>query len=122
MEWRDHLKQLGVPVSPVQDRMYFKSIYFQAPDGLLLEIATDGPGFSVDEGVSDLGKTLQLPPWLEDRRGEIEGALEPLPPGEAPRGTPAGNSSGSGAQGESDSEGNGGTPTVTGAENKEGGS
>jgi glyoxalase family protein len=48
--WRDHLLHLGVDVSPVTDRNYFTSIYFRAPDGLLLEIATDGPGFAVDEG------------------------------------------------------------------------
>jgi glyoxalase family protein len=58
------------------DRQYFKSIYFQAPDGQLLEIATDGPGFAVDE--SELGSTLQLPAWLEKERAEIVAALGPL--------------------------------------------
>jgi glyoxalase family protein len=76
--WRDHLLHLGVDVSPVMDRSYFRSIYFRAPDGLLLEIATDGPGFAVDEPEAALGSALKLPGWLEARRGEIEGALVPL--------------------------------------------
>ncbi len=76
--WRDHLLHLGVDVSPVMERDYFRSIYFRAPDGLLLEIATDGPGFAVDEPAASLGAALKLPPWLEARRGEIEGALVPL--------------------------------------------
>lgn len=78
MEWRDHLLGLGIEVSPVMDRQYFRSIYFQAPDGLLLEIATDGPGFAVDEEPGQLGQALQLPPWLEGRRKEIEHRLTPL--------------------------------------------
>jgi glyoxalase family protein len=76
--WRDHLLSMGVPVSEVMDRSYFRSIYFQDPDGLLLEIATDGPGFSVDEPVASLGSALMLPRWLENRRAEIEGTLAPL--------------------------------------------
>jgi glyoxalase family protein len=76
--WRDHLLHLGVDVSPVMERNYFRSIYFRAPDGLLLEIATDGPGFAVDEPQTSLGAALKLPPWLEARRSEIEGALVPL--------------------------------------------
>ncbi|HEX8693942.1 MAG TPA: VOC family protein [Longimicrobium sp.] len=78
MEWRDHLLGLGVEVSPVLDRDYFTSIYFRAPDGLLLEIATDGPGFTVDEGEAELGTALQLPAWLEGQREEIEAGLAPL--------------------------------------------
>jgi glyoxalase family protein len=77
-EWREHLLGMGVDVSPVMDRKYFRSIYFQAPDGLLLEIATDGPGFAVDEDASALGTRLQLPAWMEDRREDIEGSLRPL--------------------------------------------
>ncbi len=77
-EWRDHLLGLGVDVSPVRDRTYFRSIYFEAPDGLLLEIATDGPGFLVDEDADRLGTELRLPAWLEPRRSEIEPALSPL--------------------------------------------
>jgi glyoxalase family protein len=78
LEWRDHLLGMGVQVSPVMDRDYFRSIYFPAPDGLLLEIATDGPGFAVDEDPAALGTTLQLPKWLETRRDEIERVLVPL--------------------------------------------
>ncbi len=76
--WRDHLLSLGVDVSPVMERNYFRSIYFKAPDGLLLEIATDGPGFAVDEPVGSLGSALKLPPSLEPQRTEIEGTLIPL--------------------------------------------
>jgi glyoxalase family protein len=78
LEWRDHLLAMGVQVSPVMDRKYFKSIYFQAPDGLLLEIATDGPGFSVDEVPGALGTTLQLPSWLEPEREKIQTNLHSL--------------------------------------------
>src|SRR5690606_11096226 len=59
------------------DRMYFKSIYFRAPDGLLLEIATDGPGFAVAEPADALGRELKLPAWLEPRRAELEDVLTP---------------------------------------------
>ncbi len=76
--WRDHLLSMGVEVSPVMDRSYFRSIYFRAPDGLLLEIATDGPGFTVDEPQQALGSDLKLPPWLEERREHIETSLVPL--------------------------------------------
>ncbi len=77
-EWREHLSRLGVDVTPVRDRGYFRSIYFRAPDGQLLEIATDGPGFLVDEPVEALGSELRLPGWLESRRMDIEGTLEPI--------------------------------------------
>lgn len=76
--WRDHLLGMGVGVSEIKDRTYFESIYFRAPDGLLLEIATDGPGFSIDEDVGALGRALKLPDWLEPRRDEVERALVPL--------------------------------------------
>ena len=76
--WRDHLLSLEVDVSPVMDRAYFESIYFSAPDGLLLEIATDGPGFTTDEPADALGGGLMLPEWLEPRRTDIEHALVPL--------------------------------------------
>ena len=76
--WRAHLLEMGLEVTPVQDRSYFRSIYFRAPDGLLVEIATDTPGFTVDEAPSELGERLQLPPWLEPRRERIEAALTPL--------------------------------------------
>lgn len=77
--WRDHLVGMGLNVSPVMDRSYFESIYFRAPDGLLCEIATDGPGFGVDEAIEELGEGLMLPAWLEPRRDEIEHALVVLP-------------------------------------------
>lgn len=78
LEWRDHLLSQGIQVSPVMDRRYFKSVYFNAPDGLLLEIATDGPGFLVDEEAGSLGGGLQLPDWLEAQRESIEEKLPPL--------------------------------------------
>ena len=62
----------------VIDRFWFKSVYFLEPGGVLFEIATDGPGFAVDEDMSALGEKLVLPPWLETSRAEIEGALPPL--------------------------------------------
>jgi glyoxalase family protein len=76
--WREHLLSMGVDVSPVMERSYFRSIYFRAPDGMLLEIATDGPGFAIDEERAELGSGLKLPPWLEERRTEIETTLTPL--------------------------------------------
>jgi glyoxalase family protein len=76
--WREHLLALGIEVTTVRDRTYFESIYFHAPDGLLLEIATDGPGFAIDEPEEKLGAALKLPSWLEARRHDIEQALVPL--------------------------------------------
>jgi glyoxalase family protein len=78
LAWRDHLLASGVGVSPVMDRSYFRSIYFRAPDGLLLEIATDGPGFLVDEAGESLGAALRLPAWLEPERDRISAELSPL--------------------------------------------
>ncbi len=78
LAWREHLLTQGIDVSPVMDRTYFTSIYFRAPDGQLLEIATDGPGFAVDEPPETLGSALQLPPWLETEREEIATALGPI--------------------------------------------
>ena len=62
----------------VIDRFWFKSVYFLEPGGVLFEIATDGPGFTADEELENLGETLVLPPWLEPMRAEIEGALPKL--------------------------------------------
>lgn len=76
--WRDRLREAGLRVTEVKDRQYFRSVYFREPGGILLEIATDGPGFTADEAVEELGEALKLPPWLEDRRGEIESRLDPL--------------------------------------------
>ena len=73
--WNDHLRSTGVKVSKIMDRSYFQSLYFRAPDGLLLELATDGPGFAVDEQPGELGSHLVLPSWLEPRREEIGAAL-----------------------------------------------
>jgi glyoxalase family protein len=78
LAWREQLVGLGIRVSPVMDRKYFKSIYFQAPDGFLVEIATDGPGFTVDEALGSLGTGLQLPSWMEEGREGIESGLTPL--------------------------------------------
>jgi glyoxalase family protein len=60
------------------DRKYFHSIYFREPGGILFEIATDAPGFAVDEPVEQLGTHLELPPWLERERSELEQMLPPL--------------------------------------------
>ncbi len=68
----------GLPISPVIDRAYFKSIYYREPSGILFEIATDQPGFTIDEPVESLGTKLGLPPHLEPHRAEIEAALPPL--------------------------------------------
>jgi glyoxalase family protein len=78
LAWREHLLGLGIEVSPVMDRKYFKSIYFHAPDGFLVEIATDSPGFTVDEEMGSLGQSLRLPSWMEDQRETIETNLRPL--------------------------------------------
>jgi glyoxalase family protein len=64
--------------TPVIDRFWFKSVYFREPGGALFEIATDGPGFTVDEPLSELGASLVLPPWLEPQRKQIEAGLPPL--------------------------------------------
>lgn len=76
--WREHLLGLGLGVSEIRDRTYFKSIYFRSPDGLLHEIATDVPGFAIDEDPAHLGEALRLPPALEPRRAEITAGLQPL--------------------------------------------
>ena len=77
-EWRERLAARGVNVTPVLDRQYFRSIYYREPGGVLFEIATDPPGFTVDEPIADLGTRLQLPPRLERARARIEAALPPL--------------------------------------------
>ena len=75
---RQELLAYGAKVTTVQDRKYFHSIYYREPNGILFEIATDGPGFTVDETPDRLGTRLQLPPWLEPRRAEIEQGLPPV--------------------------------------------
>lgn len=74
----DLLAAQGLQISPVIDRAYFKSIYYREPAGVLFEIATDQPGFAIDEPVESLGSKLSLPPRLEPHRAEIEAALPPL--------------------------------------------
>jgi glyoxalase family protein len=76
--WAAHLNQSGLRHSGVIDRFWFKSLYFRISNGILFELATDGPGFGVDEDMAHLGETLVLPPFLEGRRGAIEAGLRPL--------------------------------------------
>jgi glyoxalase family protein len=76
--WLQRLVELGLRPTPVQDRKYFRSIYFRMPDGILIEIATDGPGFLVDEPRETLGRGLALPPWLEEERPTLERELAPI--------------------------------------------
>jgi glyoxalase family protein len=76
--WIQRLRDFGIPNSGEIDRYYFRSLYFREPNQILFELATDGPGFAVDENVADLGKKLALPPFLEGRRSEIEANLEEL--------------------------------------------
>lgn len=80
LELRERLLEHGLPASPVMDRQYFRSVYSRDPDGHIVEIATDGPGFMVDEPEQTLGTRLMLPPWLEPQRPEIESSLTPLRP------------------------------------------
>jgi glyoxalase family protein len=77
--WQDHLSQAGIPTSGIIDRHYFHSIYFREPSGVLFEIADDGPGFTVDVPLEELGSKIILPPKFEPHRGAIEARLTPLP-------------------------------------------
>jgi glyoxalase family protein len=76
--WTDRLADMRMPSSGPVDRFWFRSLYFREPNGILFEIATDGPGFATDESMETLGQTLSLPPFLEERREQIEAALTPL--------------------------------------------
>lgn len=78
LAWRERLAAAGFHVTPVMDRQYFHSIYFREPGGILFELATDAPGFGIDETVDQLGSSLKLPPWLEPNREAIEKALPEL--------------------------------------------
>jgi glyoxalase family protein len=78
LEWREELIELGHNVTPVMDRQYFHSIYFREPGGVLFEIATDPPGFTLDETPEELGTHLKLPPWFEPMRARIEQSLPPM--------------------------------------------
>ena len=75
---RTQVEAAGGRATDVIDRFWFKSVYFKEPGGVLFEIATEGPGFAVDEDPAHLGESLVLPPWLEPSRAEIERALQPL--------------------------------------------
>jgi glyoxalase family protein len=77
-DWREELTAHGFHVTPILDRNYFHSIYFREPGGVLFEIATDPPGFAVDENPEHLGENLKLPPWLEKDRERIEEVLLPI--------------------------------------------
>jgi glyoxalase family protein len=72
---REELIEFGCKVTEVRDRCYFKSIYFREPGGVLFEVATMAPGFTADEELSALGQSLQLPPWEEQYRADIEASL-----------------------------------------------
>lgn len=76
--WTQRLTELRVPNSGEIDRFYFRSLYFREPNGILFEIATDGPGFATDESMDTLGEKLALPPFLEPRRAAIEAGLKPI--------------------------------------------
>ena len=76
--WAEQVKQRGFHSSGIVDRFYFKSLYFRESNGILFEIATDGPGFTIDGDMETLGEKLDLPPILEERREEIEKKLKPI--------------------------------------------
>ena len=76
--WARRLNELDIRNSGEVDRFYFRSLYFREPNGILFEIATDGPGFATDEPMAMLGEKLALPPFLEPRRAQIEAGLKPL--------------------------------------------
>jgi len=76
--WAERLNKMGLRNSGKVDRFYFQSLYFREPNGILFEIATDGPGFHADEPMEHLGERLALPPFLEGKRAQIEASLKPL--------------------------------------------
>jgi glyoxalase family protein len=76
--WAERLNSLGVPNSGKVDRFWFRSLYFREPNGVLFEIATEGPGFGVDEDAETLGEKIVLPPFLEPHRTEIVANLKPI--------------------------------------------
>lgn len=77
-QWVRHIRTVRLPNSGFVDRYYFRSLYFREPNGILFELATDGPGFDTDEPLESLGESLALPPFLEPKRREIEALLKPL--------------------------------------------
>jgi glyoxalase family protein len=78
LAWQRAIGESGINVTPVMDRQYFHSIYYREPGGVLFEIATDPPGFAIDEPIEELGQRLKLPPWLEPRRAALEQTLPAL--------------------------------------------
>lgn len=74
----ERVREIGLYPTPVRDRQYFESVYFREAGGILLEIATDAPGFAIDEDIDSLGMDLKLPPWLEERRDVIQQRLPEL--------------------------------------------
>lgn len=78
LEQRARIEAAGIPATPVVDRQYFHSVYFREPGGVLFEIATDGPGFTIDEPAAELGSHLRLPPMYEPMRDRIAQALPPV--------------------------------------------
>jgi glyoxalase family protein len=78
-KWLERLNDAGVPNSGIIDRHYFHSVYFREPGGVLFELATEEPGFTVDGPVEELGRRIILPPWLESQREDVEARLTPLP-------------------------------------------
>jgi glyoxalase family protein len=77
-KWREIIRDLQYNVTPIIDRTYFHSIYFREPGGVLFEIATDPPGFAVDEPADKIGSSLVLPSWLESERSELGRILPPI--------------------------------------------
>jgi glyoxalase family protein len=80
-DWREVLIEQGLRPTEIIDRKWFESVYARTPGGVLFEFATEGPGYTVDEPLHELGEHLVLPEWLEDRRAEIEADLPDLTPG-----------------------------------------
>ncbi len=76
--WAERLRTLGIPNSGEVDRFWFRSLYFREPNGILFEIASDGPGFGVDEDEATLGEKVVLPPFLEPHREQIVANLKPI--------------------------------------------
>ncbi|GGF83751.1 glyoxalase [Paenibacillus albidus] len=77
-QWVERISTFKLPNSGFVDRFYFRSLYFREPNGILFELATDGPGFATDEPIEHLGESLALPPFLESKRAQIEAHLKPL--------------------------------------------
>lgn len=76
--WEQRIQDYGFELMKITDRYYFESLYFREENGILFELATDGPGFTIDSSIEKLGKGLDLPPFLESKRAEIEAKLEPI--------------------------------------------